>query len=88
MRATVGAMSTFAVGSGSSKPDLKSGPLAISEMRTSVGGLSPSPRDDWRRPYRGRAHQCRIQLALDHRLDEFAHPIAHPSFDWIELVVE
>ena len=35
-----------------------------------------------------RAHQCRIQLALDHRLDEFAHPIAHSSFDWIEPVVE
>ena len=28
-----------------------------------------------------RAHQCLIQLAFDHRLDEAAHPIAHPSFD-------
>ena len=39
-------------------------------------------------PAVARAHQCRIQLALDHRLDEFAHPIAHSSFDRIEPVVE
>jgi len=41
-----------------------------------------------RTPAVSRAHQCRIQLALDHRLDEFAHPIAHSSFDGIEPVVE
>ena len=35
-----------------------------------------------------RAHQCLIQLALDHRLDEAAHPITHPSFDRIEPIVE
>src|SRR5262245_64939646 len=41
-----------------------------------------------RTPAVSRPHQCRIQLALDHRLDEFAHPIAHSSFDGIEPVVE
>ena len=35
-----------------------------------------------------RAHQCLIQLAFDHGLDETAHPIAHPSFDRIEPIVE
>jgi hypothetical protein len=30
-----------------------------------------------RSPAVSRAHQCRIQLALDHRVDEFAHPIAY-----------
>ena len=35
-----------------------------------------------------RAHQCRPQLAFAHRLDEFAHSVAHPGFDRIESVVE
>ena len=35
-----------------------------------------------------RAHQCRPQLAFAHRLDEFAHSVAHPGFDRIEPVVE
>src|SRR4249920_1621337 len=35
-----------------------------------------------------RAHQCLIQLAFDHGLDKAAHPIAHPSFDRIEPIVE
>src|SRR5580704_17703136 len=35
-----------------------------------------------------RAHQCLIQFAFDHGLDETAHPIAHPSFDRIEPIVE
>jgi hypothetical protein len=34
------------------------------------------------------AHQCRIELALNHSLNKFAHPIAYPSFDRIEPVVE
>ena len=36
MRATVGAISTFAVGSGSYMPELKSGPWAIIEICVSV----------------------------------------------------
>ena len=35
-----------------------------------------------------RARQCLIQLAFDHRLDEAAHTITHPSFDRIEPIVE
>src|ERR1700751_990707 len=35
-----------------------------------------------------RAHQCFIQLTLDHGLDEAAYPIAHPSFDRIKPIVE
>jgi hypothetical protein len=34
------------------------------------------------------AHQCRIELALNHSLNKFAHPIAYPSFDRIEPVIE
>ena len=34
------------------------------------------------------AHQGRIGLALNHSLDKFAHPLAYPSFDRIEPVVE
>jgi hypothetical protein len=34
------------------------------------------------------AHQCRIELALNRSLNKFAHPIAYPSFDRIEPVVE
>src|SRR5262245_50973166 len=40
-----------------------------------------------RTPAVSRTHQCRIQIALDHCLDEFAHPIAHSSIDGIEPVV-
>ena len=35
-----------------------------------------------------RARQRRVELALDHPLDELAHPIAHPGLDRIEPVVE
>src|SRR5882762_11857978 len=34
------------------------------------------------------ARQYRLELGLDHRLDELAHPIAHADFDRIKPVVE
>jgi hypothetical protein len=34
------------------------------------------------------ARQCRLELSLDHRLDELAHPIAQPDFDRIKPIVE
>jgi hypothetical protein len=47
---------------------------------------------DGRSPGRGASlsdfGQCRFYLAFDHGLDEFAHPVAYPSFDRIEPVVE
>src|SRR6267378_8216900 len=35
-----------------------------------------------------RARQCRLELGLDHRLDEFTHPIAQADFDRIKPIVE
>src|ERR1700730_2325276 len=35
-----------------------------------------------------RARQCRLELTLDHRLDELAHPIAQAEFDRIKPIVE
>src|ERR1700719_4015383 len=35
-----------------------------------------------------RARQCRLELSLDHRLDELAHPIAQADFDRIKPIVE
>src|ERR1700720_467804 len=35
-----------------------------------------------------RARQCRIELGLDHRLDEPAHPIAQADLDRIKPIVE
>src|SRR6267142_2273941 len=35
-----------------------------------------------------RARQCRLELGLDHRLDELTHPIAQPDFDRIKPIVE
>src|SRR5258708_30387381 len=35
-----------------------------------------------------RARECRLELALDHRLDELAHPVAHAGFDRIKPIVE
>src|SRR6267142_4889421 len=35
-----------------------------------------------------RARQCRLELGLDHRLDELAHPIAQAGFDRIKPIVE
>ena len=35
-----------------------------------------------------RAGECRLQLGLDHRLDELAHPIAQAGFDRIKPIVE
>jgi hypothetical protein len=35
-----------------------------------------------------RAHQCRIEFALDHSLDKFAHSITYLGFDRIETIVE
>jgi hypothetical protein len=34
------------------------------------------------------ARQCRLELDLDHRLDELAHPIAQADFDRIKPIVE
>src|SRR5215470_3733077 len=34
------------------------------------------------------ARQCRLELGLDHRLDELAHPIAQADFDRIKPIVE
>src|SRR5467141_387061 len=34
------------------------------------------------------ARQYRLELGLDHRLDELAHPIAHADFDRIKPIVE
>src|ERR1700745_385299 len=34
------------------------------------------------------ARQCRVELGLDHRLDELAHPIAQADFDRIKPIVE
>src|ERR1700730_16120868 len=42
----------------------------------------------YRPPPIARAHQCLIQLTLDHGLDEAAYSIAHPSFDRIEPIVK
>jgi hypothetical protein len=35
-----------------------------------------------------RADERRLELALDHRLDELAHPIPQPGFDRIKPVIE
>jgi hypothetical protein len=35
-----------------------------------------------------RAGKCRLELALDHRLDELPHPIPQPGFDRIKPVIE
>src|SRR6267142_175325 len=35
-----------------------------------------------------RARQCRLELGLDHRLDELTHPIAQAGFDRIKPIVE
>src|SRR6266446_1686681 len=35
-----------------------------------------------------RARQCRLELGLDHRLDELTHPIAQADFDRIKPIVE
>src|ERR1700731_565097 len=35
-----------------------------------------------------RARQCRLELGLDHRLDELTHPIAQTDFDRIKPIVE
>ena len=35
-----------------------------------------------------RASERRLELALDHRLDEFAHPVRQPGFDRINPIVE
>src|SRR5467141_4491791 len=35
-----------------------------------------------------RARQCRLELGLDHPLDELAHPIAQAGFDRIKPIVE
>src|SRR5882672_10510810 len=34
------------------------------------------------------ARQCRLELGLDHRLDELTHPIAQADFDRIKPIVE
>src|SRR5207244_5045911 len=35
-----------------------------------------------------RANQRRLELALDHRLNELTHPLTQPGFDGIEPIVE
>jgi hypothetical protein len=35
-----------------------------------------------------RASERRLELALDHRLDEFAHPVTQPGLDRIKPIVE
>lgn len=35
-----------------------------------------------------RANQRRLELTLDHRLDEFAHPVTQLGFDRIKPIIE
>jgi len=35
-----------------------------------------------------RARQCRLELALNHRLDELTDPLTQPDFDRVKPIVE
>ena len=35
-----------------------------------------------------RASQCRVELALNHRLDEITYPLTQPDFDRVKPIVE
>src|SRR5262245_41809398 len=65
----------------------RSCPMAVSVTNDGDPALVLTVRR-LRTPPVARPLKCLIQLALDHRLDEAAHPIAHLLFNRIEPVVE
>jgi hypothetical protein len=39
-------------------------------------------------PSVARSRQRLVELAFEHECEEFVNPLAQPSFDWVEPVVE